>query len=220
MQPQFGPAQQKTAGPGTSRQDLQILAQGCHGTWLPRVTDSDRTQSCRDCRCRGGVSARGGELRRARHVDREARCGHDGAPFSRAESKPDPHRHSLQESSVLGHRTRGSRRFVGQPRVRVCIPFRNGSAGRFHCAAGSWNVGSFGEFFIEPTWEAICLPKPHPSGGVALSLIATHRPQSLFVAVTKHEAVCRVLALRGCRLITPPRLPCHPSEAKFSPQVH
>ena len=52
--------------------------------------------------------------------------------------------------------------------------------------AGSWNVGLFGEFIIEPTWEAICVPNPHPSGGVALSLIATHRPQSLFVAVTKH----------------------------------
>ncbi len=46
-------------------------------------------------------------------------------------------------------------------------------------------MGSFREFAIEPTLEAICVPKPHPSGGVALSLIATHRPQSLFGEVTK-----------------------------------
>ena len=31
-------AQQNTAGPGTSLKDLHILARGCHGTWLPRVT--------------------------------------------------------------------------------------------------------------------------------------------------------------------------------------
>ena len=47
-------------------------------------------------------------------------------------------------------------------------------------------MGSFREFAIEPTLEAICVPNPHPSGGVALSLIATHRPQSLFGEVTKH----------------------------------
>jgi hypothetical protein len=46
-------------------------------------------------------------------------------------------------------------------------------------------VGSFREFAIEPTLEAICLPKPHTSGSVALSLIATYRSQSVFVVVTK-----------------------------------
>jgi len=56
-------------------------------------------------------------------------------------------------------------------------------------------VGSFREFAIEPTLEAICVPNPHPSGGVALSLFATHRPQSLFIAVTKHQ--CRSLARRS-----------------------
>ena len=53
-------------------------------------------------------------------------------------------------------------------------------------------MGSFREFAIELTLEAICVPNPHPSGGVALSLFATHRPQSLFIAVTKHQ--CRSLA--------------------------
>ena len=59
-------------------------------------------------------------------------------------------------------------------------------------------MGSFREFAIEPTLEAICVPNPHPSGGVALSLIATHRPQSLFVAVTKHHRVLinRVMAIQ------------------------
>jgi hypothetical protein len=47
------------------------------------------------------------------------------------------------------------------------------------------DVGSFPEFAIDLTWEAICVPKPHPSAGIALSLIATRRPQSLFGEVTK-----------------------------------
>ena len=38
-------AQQTTAGSGTSLKDLHILARGCHGTWLPRVTVPDTTQS-------------------------------------------------------------------------------------------------------------------------------------------------------------------------------
>jgi hypothetical protein len=85
--------------------------------------------------------------------------------------------------------------------ARVCIPFRNGSVGWLECAGGSLNVGSFREFAIEPPSEAICVPKPHTSGGVALDLIATHRSQSLFVAVTKHEP--RKGASRGgMRLLT------------------
>jgi hypothetical protein len=38
-------AQQTTAGSGTSLKDLHFLARGCHGTWLPRVTVPDTTQS-------------------------------------------------------------------------------------------------------------------------------------------------------------------------------
>jgi len=47
-------------------------------------------------------------------------------------------------------------------------------------------VGAFREFAIESPSEAICLPEPHTSGGVAMDLIATHRSQSLFGEVTKH----------------------------------
>jgi len=39
MELKFGPALQNTAGSGASLKDLDILARGCHGTWLPRVTD-------------------------------------------------------------------------------------------------------------------------------------------------------------------------------------
>ena len=60
----------------------------------------------------------------------------------------------------------------------------------------AWIGGPFGEFVIEPTLEAICVPKPHPSGGVALSLFATHRPQSLFGEVTKHQA--HIFRNRAC----------------------
>ncbi len=38
------------------------------------------------------------------------------------------------------------------------IPFGHGSAGWLECAGGSWNVGPFEDFMIEPTSEAIFVP--------------------------------------------------------------
>jgi|LauGreDrversion4_2_1035121.scaffolds.fasta_scaffold400125_2 hypothetical protein len=65
--------------------------------------------------------------------------------FSRAESNPrPPYTFPSGMKRSWGARTRGSRRFAWQPRARVCIPFRNGSAGWLECAGRSLNVGPFG----------------------------------------------------------------------------
>ena len=61
-------------------------------------------------------------------------------------------------------------------------------------------MGSFREFAIEPPSKAICVPEPHTSGGVALSLIATHRSQSLFVEVTKQSCCARTLGYESMSL--------------------
>jgi hypothetical protein len=99
--------------------------------------------------------------------------------------------HSLQECRAVGGApTRGSQRSAWQPRARVCIPFRNGWAVWFECAGGSWIVGPFGEFVIEPTSEAISLPASQTSRCVALVCISTHRSESLFVAVAD-TGLCR-----------------------------
>jgi hypothetical protein len=52
-------------------------------------------------------------------------------------------------------------------------------------------VGPFGEFVIDPPSKAISVPASHTSRGVAMDLIATHRSQSLFGEVTKHEPQTR-----------------------------
>lgn len=57
---------------------------------------------------------------------------------------------------------------------------------------GSWTVvrrswESWREFVVEPPSEAISIPVSHTSGCIALYLIATHRSQSLVVAVAKHS---------------------------------
>ena len=65
--------------------------------------------------------------------------------FSRAESNPrPPYTFPSGMKRSWGARTRGSRRFAWQPRARVCIPFRSGSAGWLECAGRSLNVGPFG----------------------------------------------------------------------------
>lgn len=64
-----------------------------------------------------------------------------GGVYWRAESKPGPPMHSLQECRAVGGApTRGSQRSAWQPRARVCIPFRNVSAGCLECMGerGSW----------------------------------------------------------------------------------
>lgn len=38
MEPKLALAKRNSSRAGTSRKDLQILARGCHGTWLPQVT--------------------------------------------------------------------------------------------------------------------------------------------------------------------------------------
>ena len=183
----LGPANQNTAGSGASLKDLNILARGCHGTWLPRVTVPDRTQSCRDCIGRGRGACAG---RRISYGSERGPCGMvrpRRGSFSRTESKPGPP-DTLPSGMKRswGARTRGSQRFAWQPRARVCTPFRNGSAGRLECAGGSWIVGPFGQFVIEPPSEAIAVPASHTSGCVANDFISICRSQSLFVAVTKH----------------------------------
>ncbi len=178
---QLGLAQQNTVGAETSLKDLQILTRGCHGTWRPRVTGPDRTHSWRDCIGRGRGAGAGGPIalgleRGPRGMARPRR-----GSCSRAESKPDPHMPSPQA------RTRGSQRFAWQPRARVCLRFRKGSAGWLECAGGTWSVGPFGKFVIEPTLEAISVPASPTSGCVALNFISTQRSQSVFVAVAAHS---------------------------------
>jgi hypothetical protein len=76
-------------------------------------------------------------------------------------------------------------------------------------------VESFREFAIEPTSEAICVPEPHTSGGVAIYLIATYRSQSLFADVTKHSrSLFGPFGLLTCPL-GPPLFPeAHQSQRK------
>ena len=65
IEPKFGLVHQNPARSGAILKDLDLLARGCQGTWPPRVTIPERTQSGRDCSGQGRVLARGGGLRAA-----------------------------------------------------------------------------------------------------------------------------------------------------------
>jgi len=91
VETKFIPAQRNTFGSGTSLKDLQILARGCDGTWLPRIPGPDRTQSCRDCIGeRWGACAGGGQIVQCPERGPRGMAQSRTEFFSRAESKPGP----------------------------------------------------------------------------------------------------------------------------------
>ena len=55
-----------------------------------------------------------------------------------------------RNEAPFGARTRGSQHFAWQPRARVCIPFRNGSAGWLECAGGAGSSGRWGQSSSSP----------------------------------------------------------------------
>jgi len=112
-----------------------------------------------------------------------------GRPFLRAMSKPDPlYAFPSGMKRRWGARTRGSQRSAWQPRARVCIPFRNGSAGCVKCAGRLWIVATFGKSRSSP--HRMRSPCRHhtPLECVALNFTSIHRSQSVFVAVAEQSA--------------------------------
>ena len=131
MAPRFGPAQQNRARSETRLKDLHILARGCHGTWLPRVTGLVRTR-------RGS--------------------------FSRAESKPNPHMHSLQNEAPFGGRGPGvASAPLGNHGLGYAFPSGLVRPGGWSVWEGASNAGPFGRFVIEPTAEgSVCRHRTPP----------------------------------------------------------
>ena len=148
---------------GTSLKDLHILARGCHGTWLPRVTDSDRTQSCRDCICRGGVSARGGEFRRAQSVDREARRGHPTDPVHKPSRSQIPICIPFRNEALFGIAPGVAGASLGNPGLGYAFPSGMVRPGGWSAREGRGTWGRFGNSRSSPHWKrSVCRNRTPP----------------------------------------------------------
>ena len=129
-----------------------------HGLRTP-----DRTQSCRDCIGRGGVSARGGEFHWARSVDREARPGHPTDPVHKPSRSQIPIRIPFRNEAFLGIVPGVARASLGNPGRGYAFPSGMVRLGGSIAREGRGMWGRFGYSRSSAHWKrSMCRNRTPP----------------------------------------------------------
>ena len=151
------------------------------------------------------MTARGGELRRARCVDREAWRGLAGNPFHEPSRSQIPICIPFRNEPFLGIVPGVAGASLGNPGLGYAFPTGMVRPGGWSAREGL-DRRAVGGSRHRAHIAAISVPASHTSGSVALDFLSTHRSPSLFVAVAQQNTAGAGTSLKDLHILA---LGCH-----------